>query len=283
MANMSALILRNIVSSVLGIDPKSVVMSGILPENYDRTTDNSRGNLYSSSESLKLYAYSSESGLIEVVGDYSGYSRNANGTCNDEYRVTFNHCRMYKSAQFFVELFHKEGWQQGNPDWNDSITTLYGAPDWRTIDKIDLVKDLQQWVKWDPTQPKDVRYDAIVIKDTIEPFFQANYDLVEDKGEKSLWGYDPNRGFEDLSTQIFRWGRMKNTGKPFISIYGCSLYSTFEVERFSFFVVEHRDAGKSIWSVHDAPNFDSKEIAAAKAKAAAMLDNTFNHIQEDVW
>lgn len=154
MANLSAGILRNVVSSVLGVDPKSVVLSGILPENYDHSTNNSGGNLYSSHETLKLYAYSSHSGLVEVVGDYSGDSQNADGTHNSEYRVNFDHCRNYKFATFFVELFHKEGWQQGSADWNDTITTLYGAPDWRTIERKEEDADSNRWWAWEPKQDR---------------------------------------------------------------------------------------------------------------------------------
>ena len=283
MANLSASILRNVISSVFNVESSKVVLSGILPENYDKVEDNSSGNLYSSNESLKLYAYHPTSGFVEVKGDNSGYSRNADGTFNPEYRITFAECQMYKDAQFFVELFHKEGWQQGLADWNDTIVTLYGAPDWVAIDKINLVKDLQRWVNWNPEQPEAISSSPIVMKGELSAFFQANYNTITDKGEKSLWGYDPNRGFEDLSTNVYRWEHHSGTNKPFISIYGSTLHCICDVERFTFFVVESRDADKSIWTIYDAPNFDSKEIAAAKAKAAAMLDNTFNHIQEDVY
>ena len=283
MANLSASILRNIVASVFAMDPKSVILSGILPENYDNVEDNSRGNLYASKEDLKVYAFTVEKGLIEVFGTSEGYSQNADGSYNNEYRITFADCSKHKDAQFFVEFFHKEGWQQGSADWNKTTITIYGAPDWDAIEKISLVRDLQRWVKWNAEQPKDGQYDEVAIKDTISPFFQANYNVITDKGEKSLWGYDPNRGFEDLSTNVYRWEHLSGTEKPFIKIYGISLYTTINVESYTFFVVEHRDAGKSIWSIYNAPNFKSPEINAANGKRAAMLDNFFNHIHEDVY
>ena len=169
MANFSALVLRNIVASVLGIDSKSVILSGILPDGYDRSTDNSKGNLYASNETMKVYSYSPSSGLVEVVGNQSGYSQNADGSYNSEYRVTFEDCRKHNKAEFYVELFHKDGWQQGSTDWDSNTVTVYGAPDWRAIEKQEQWRDSDRWLKWEPTQSR--------LLSEIEEYLLHRYDL----------------------------------------------------------------------------------------------------------
>ena len=135
MSNLSATIIRNVVSSVFNVESSKVVLSGILPETYDKSEDNSFGNLYAMKQDLKMFAYTVEKGFTEIFGTATGYSQNADGTYSPEYRITFAECQMYKEAQFFVEYFYNEGWQEGNPNWNMTTVKVYGAPDWNVLEK----------------------------------------------------------------------------------------------------------------------------------------------------
>ena len=145
--NMSASILRQIVASTLKIDARGVKLSGILPTNFLVSECNSSGNLYSCSQTIKVWSFTTKDGLKEVRGSGGYATQNANGSWNDEYGVSFKDCSAHK-AIFFVVRDTESGWQQGSESWDRDSVTVYKAPNFKEhYDKLE-VEDIKRWEKW---------------------------------------------------------------------------------------------------------------------------------------
>ena len=148
MANMSANILRNIVSSVLNIKATSVRLSSEIPETFSISEDNSSGNLYSHNSSVSVHAFNPRTGFVVVQGNNNYSSQDANGSWNNEYGVNFNDCAKHEDAIFFVVREQRSGWCSGRADWDDDITTLYKAPDFGAYMKKVEKEDIARWEQW---------------------------------------------------------------------------------------------------------------------------------------
>lgn len=148
MANMSASILRNLVASVFNIKATSVKLSGVLPETFCVSEDNSSGSLYSCNSNVSVHAFSPTEGFVEVQGTNDYSSQNANGSWNNEYGVSFKDCSQHETAIFFVVREQSSGWQEGREDWDNNITTIYKAPDFKSHWAKIEAQDIARWEAW---------------------------------------------------------------------------------------------------------------------------------------
>lgn len=148
MTNMSANILRELVASIFGIKATSVKLSGILPERFCVSEDNSYGSSYSCNGTVSVHAFSPTKGFVEVQGSRNYSSQNANGSWNNEYGVSFGDCSKHPESIFFVVRKQSSGWQEGREDWDNDMTTIYKSPDFKSHwDKIEQ-QDIARWEQW---------------------------------------------------------------------------------------------------------------------------------------
>ena len=150
MSNMSAEILRNIVSSVLNVKATQVKLSGQMSINFVEGDCSTHGNLYSNNNNVLCWAFDPKQGLIPVKTiKTGGSSSNANGTWEQDYGVTAEYLNTnYPNALFFV-IRHYGSYSDcnGRDEEYDNIT-LYKSPDftahYATIEEQDIVR----WKQW---------------------------------------------------------------------------------------------------------------------------------------
>ncbi len=150
MANMSASVLRNIVSSVLGVKATQVKLSGQMSIDYVEGDCSTSGSLYDDNNVVLCWAFNPKQGLISVPTiKTGGGSSNANGTWEQDYGVTAEYLATnYPEALFFV-IRHYGSYSDcnGRDEEYDNIT-LYKAPNfkeyWAKIEE----QDIQRWEKW---------------------------------------------------------------------------------------------------------------------------------------
>lgn len=145
--SMSAQILRTLVSEMFKMSPSQVILSGVMPQNFQLEEDHSSGNLYTCDVNHEVYAFEPAKGFIEVPGDMSGTSSNANGTWNNEKKTTFGHCSKYTSAIFFIVV---EDYKVRQEDMytEKRNCTLYKAPDFHAMFAAIEQADLDRWEQW---------------------------------------------------------------------------------------------------------------------------------------
>ena len=142
---MKAEIIRNLVKSVFKVDISKVLLCGDLRETFETENNTASGNAYNYNKKNKLYAYYPKRGFIEVKGDMNGYSQNANGTQNKEYRILFEHTLEHKEALFFIHHYSNNSWQEGKGSWQNESWTIYKAPDFDSIVKKTEIEEMQKW------------------------------------------------------------------------------------------------------------------------------------------
>lgn len=144
--SMSASILRNLVSSIFGVNPAKVILSGELPKNFFVQSNKSSGNLYDTNDEANLYAFNSTRGFILIEG-HNVNSQNANGSWNQEIGFSFEDCAIHEDALFFISKEKKCGSSNGET-WDYIKYTLYKAPNFKEFfDKINQ-EDLARWEQW---------------------------------------------------------------------------------------------------------------------------------------
>lgn len=151
MTNMSASILREIIARTLNVKATSIVLSGVLPENFVAEGCSTSGNLYSDTNDVYCWAFNPKQGLIQVptICVNTMYASNANGTWENSYGVTFEYLATnYPEALFFVvRCSGSYSDCNGRNEEYDNIT-LYKAPNfkeyWAKIEE----SDIQRWEKW---------------------------------------------------------------------------------------------------------------------------------------
>jgi hypothetical protein len=148
MANMSANILRELVSRVFEVRATEVKLSGELNPEFDLNG----GTSYSSScghsvNSNTVYAFNPESGFKEIAGDDSHWSDGSGGRHEAAPYPLHEHPDVSGDELFFVikNIYNSGSWDGDR----DAVTwTLYKAPDFRA--KRDLVEaiDVARWEAW---------------------------------------------------------------------------------------------------------------------------------------
>lgn len=149
MANMSASILRNLVSSVYNVKATEVILSGELPETFVLCSNYSHGCMFTKEYGYNVSAFHPERGFFPIKGTGVGCSQNANGTWNDESIISFQDCaEQGKDAIFFLVYEHDYYSAVGSETRRDITWTLYKAPNfaqyWAKIEEADV----QRWEEW---------------------------------------------------------------------------------------------------------------------------------------
>lgn len=145
--NMSAQILRTLVSEVFNMPPSQVILSGVMPQNFQLEEDHSSGSMYTCDVNHEVYAFEPAKGFIKVPGDTSGASSNANGSWNVEKKTTFAHCSNYTSSLFFVVI---EDYKVHQEDvyTEKRNCTFYKAPDFHAMFAAIEQADIDRWEQW---------------------------------------------------------------------------------------------------------------------------------------
>ena len=145
--NMSASILRNLVAEVFKVSATNVILSGVMPQHFELEEDHSSGSMYVCDINHKVYAFEPVKGFIELQGDMSGSSSNANGSWNNEKRTSFAHCSEYTDSLFFVVLEDSRVRQEDC--YSEEYTVrLFKAPDFKTILASIEEADIDRWKQW---------------------------------------------------------------------------------------------------------------------------------------
>lgn len=150
MANMSAEILRNIVSSVFKVKPQSVRLSGMLPEDFYMEENNASGSAFRYNSEFSLFGFDPKKGFVELSPNSKGSSQNGNGTWNTERAWDIKTFLPSEVEDFvFFLLYQKEsGWRERGQSWDHEIVTLYKAPDfhkrWKGLEEADIAR----WEAW---------------------------------------------------------------------------------------------------------------------------------------
>lgn len=151
MANMSASILRNLVSSIFNVDAKEVILSGQMPTTWKTEAVSTSGNLYSSNEWNTVWGFCPKTGFqkIEEMLMTRQAKSNANGTWENSYGYTAEYLmKKCDCALFFlVNSGHSYNDCNGRDEESDNWT-IYKAPDFSRIwEKVEQ-KDVQRWEEW---------------------------------------------------------------------------------------------------------------------------------------
>ena len=120
---MNTQIFRNLISDVFKVKTNDIRFVGELQPEWYEEEKNNRGNLYRCNSDLRVWGYEPKGGFTEIRGDMEGYSQNANGTWNEEYRVTFAQIAEQCPNAIYILVNHKKiGWQEGREgieDWDE--------------------------------------------------------------------------------------------------------------------------------------------------------------------
>ncbi len=144
---MSASILRNLVSSVFGVEAKKVILSGEMPTNWYVEACHSHGSLYTHCDEVAVWGFNPKTGFIPVSGALDGYSRNDNGSGQSETLITFGDCAEVEGATFF--LVKEDNYYRSNGETRESETyTLFKAPDFGAYMASVEAADLERWSNW---------------------------------------------------------------------------------------------------------------------------------------
>jgi len=146
--NMSATILREIVASTLKVKATEVILSGILPKDYLIDAVSTSGNLYTDENSVQMYAFNPEEGLIlipnEIISENA--ASNTDGSWENSYGYTY-HSLSIVNAIFFVEVIDNYYKDDNREEKNFSVT-LFKSPDFKEyLNKIEK-KDIARWEQW---------------------------------------------------------------------------------------------------------------------------------------
>jgi hypothetical protein len=148
MSNMSAQILRNLVSSVFGIDAKTVVLSGEIAANY--TTDNScsYGCMYTSQREEKLFGFNPGIGFVELSTNVKVQTSNADGSWNGHMEVFLPEVSAVNEYIFFVSIGSRFYSAEQAETTDEKFCKLYKAPNFKEyFDKIEA-EDIARWEQW---------------------------------------------------------------------------------------------------------------------------------------
>jgi hypothetical protein len=147
--NMSASILRNIVSSVFGVKPQNVILSGTIePEttwHFDSGVSYVKGH-----DDAKVYGFSAKRGFEELTEKVVGYTHYYNGNHDHDQDTTCAKMNLAEASKekdyifYVVNTFGASSFD--GEEYNDF--TLYKAPDfaahWAAIEK----EDAKRWEEW---------------------------------------------------------------------------------------------------------------------------------------
>tara|TARA_S200002703_G_C3629494_1_gene193322 strand:+ start:112 stop:555 length:444 start_codon:yes stop_codon:yes gene_type:complete len=143
MANMSAKIIRNLVSSVFNVKAQNVILSGEIKPDYSIT--NNENVAYTDSEQSKsLFGFSPKKGftkISEVVTTVTYFNGNHNHST--ELGCVLSEVKGIDEYLFFVEK--SSGY---TPDGNYENYTIFSAPNFKEYwFKIEQ-QDIARWEQW---------------------------------------------------------------------------------------------------------------------------------------
>lgn len=146
---MNILVLKNLVCSVLGVKSQQIELKGVLPSDFYMEEKNCGGNMFDVNSDLKVYGYSERKGLVEVKGENTGYSQNANGTQNKEYAVSYGNCyNNFPDADFFITSLREWGWQEGKNSWDRKKVQIFVSPNFEKIEQEKEENEDKKFHQW---------------------------------------------------------------------------------------------------------------------------------------
>ena len=147
MANMSAQILRNLVSSVFNVKATSVVLSGEISPTYMTNNSHSSGCLYSDNNWESLYGFNPQKGFVKLEHNTTNQTSNANGSWNTHNEVQLN---LVDGVEDFIFFVSRKGWDYSDNNREDKgeETTLYKAPNFKDYFASVEEADLTRWEEW---------------------------------------------------------------------------------------------------------------------------------------
>ena len=145
--NMSAQILREIVSRVVNVNPGSVILSGELPKTFGVVATSTSGSMYGDSQSAKAYAFTPEEGL-KYIKTERAYMSAAGSWANVE-AYSFRHlAAMAPDALFFVIDESREINDCNGHSIDERRVTLYKAPNFKEYFQQVAEADIKRWQAW---------------------------------------------------------------------------------------------------------------------------------------
>lgn len=149
MANMSAQILRNLVSSVFNVKATEVVLSGEIASDSTWYQGNTRGGMWNNDRTVKVWGFNPHSGFCHItdcVGDEIQ-------SCNDapvyfENATPLAFCEKAHDSIFFVVNIRNNYYDSNGRDDNEDSWTLYKAPDFGAYLASVEKQDLERWESW---------------------------------------------------------------------------------------------------------------------------------------
>jgi hypothetical protein len=159
MANMSARILRNIVSSVFQVKPQQIILSGEIA--YDFVAQHDCGHSWWSGASThndSVYAFDPKIGFVCIAGEnlaevkdseyklLRDYSFSKNGEMDtSEGEPLEDHPQILEFCFFLVHSYGKHYGENGESfnEWK-----LYSSPNFREIWKKVDEEDIERWENW---------------------------------------------------------------------------------------------------------------------------------------
>ena len=147
MSNMSASILRNLVSSVFGIPATSVILSGEINPNWTAYAGSTRGGMWDSEEDNAIWGFCPQTGfkLLNIIGDLVQdepdspvYERNA-----------IHLFEVDDVEDFIFFVVHNKFSYSDNQRLDESDSwTLYKAPDFQSYIASVEEADIERWQSW---------------------------------------------------------------------------------------------------------------------------------------
>jgi hypothetical protein len=147
MANMSASILRNLVSSVFNVKATEVVLSGEISPYWTGYAGKTRGGMWNASDNTAIWGFCPRSGfvLLDIIGDLVQSDQDA--PVYQENAIPL--CDVQNVSDYIFFVVHQQGSYSDNQRSEEyNSWTLYKAPNFRAYMESLENADIARWESW---------------------------------------------------------------------------------------------------------------------------------------
>lgn len=147
MSNMSASILRELVSRVFKIDSLNVILSGEIRPDWEGHSGFSYGSMWEKKEEVSIWGFNPHRGFcrLNIVGEIS--QQGADAPVYRDGEIPLLKVKEIEEYLFFV-VNEKEYYSDNQRSENSDLWTLYKAPNFKEyLQKIEAI-DIQKWKSW---------------------------------------------------------------------------------------------------------------------------------------
>lgn len=147
MTNMSASILRNLVSSVFNVKATEVRLSGEISPDWTGYAGRTRGGMWDAEEDCAIWGFNPKSGftLLNIVGDLEqGYQ---DGPVYEEGAIPLFEVEGISDYIFFV-VNHKGYYSDNQRSEEYNNWTLFKAPNFKEYIYKVQKEDIARWEQW---------------------------------------------------------------------------------------------------------------------------------------